>query len=274
MKKGLYERAEESASYIESKSEVLPKIGVILGTGLGNLVEMVNVSDIIEYKDIPNFPVSTVESHKGNLVLGELSDKPVALFQGRFHFYEGYSLEDVTFPVRVLKMLGADTVIITNAAGGMNATYEKGDIVLIEDHINITGQNPLIGVADDRLGPRFPDMSEPYDTALIELAESAALDEKIPVKRGTYIWVTGPSLETKAEYKFMHNIGADLVGMSTVPEVIVAKQAGLKVLGISCVTDLCIPESLEPVSIEEIIKVAEVAGPKIDHLIKALIEKM
>ncbi len=270
----LYEKIEEASTYIKNTTDTIPEIGIILGTGLGNLTEMVNVESVIDYKDIPNFPESTVETHEGKLVIGNLAEKNVAVMQGRFHYYEGYSLQDVTFPIRVLKALGVKNIIITNAAGGMNAKYKKGEIVLIEDQINITGQNPLIGVADDRLGPRFPDMSAPYDQKLMELAEAAAEDEDIVVKRGTYIWVTGPCLETKAEYAFMYNIGADIVGMSTVPEVIVANQVGLKVLGISCVTDLCIPESLQPACIEDIIKTAEAAGPKIDHLIKALIKRI
>ncbi len=270
----LYERIKEASDFIKKQTDLVPEVGIILGTGLGNLTEMINVDTIIPYKDIPNFPVSTVDSHKGNLVIGELSEKKIAVLQGRFHYYEGYSLEEVTFPVRVLKELGISSLIITNAAGGMNANYTKGEIVLIEDHINITGQNPLIGAHDERLGSRFPDMSIPYDEGLLKLAEAAAKDEDVHVKRGTYIWVTGPCLETKAEYKLMHSIGADVVGMSTVPEVIVAVQAELKILGISCVTDLCIPESLHPVCIEEIIKVAEEAGPKIDHLVKTFLEKL
>ncbi len=196
------------------------------------------------------------------------------MLEGRLHAYEGYALQDITFPVRLLKELGVTHLIITNAAGGMNANYEKGGIVLIQDHINLTGLNPLVGVDDERLGPRFPDMSRAYDEELLVLAEAAADEEGLPVQRGVYAWVLGPSLETAAEYKYMHMIGADLVGMSTVPEVIVGVQCGMRMLGISCITDLCIPESLEPVNIDEIIRTAETAGPKIDHLIKRFIEKV
>jgi len=272
--KELYDAVNEAADFIKKQTDVIPEVGIILGTGLGSITDMVNVDSIIEYENIPNFAKSTVQSHKGRLIVGELSDKNVAVMEGRFHFYEGYTLADVTFPIRVLKALGVKTLIITNAAGGMNVQYEKGDIILINDHINLTGFNPLVGVSDERLGARFPDMSLPYDEKLLEQAEEAAREEGIVTKRGTYLWITGPSLETRAEYKFMNKIGADLVGMSTVPEVIVAVQCELKILGISCVTDLCIPESLQPVNIDEIIKTAEEAGPKIDHIVKRLLERI
>lgn len=270
----LYERIQESAAYIKEQTEIVPEVAVILGTGLGSFVDMIDVDAIIPYSEIPHFPKATVASHAGKLSIGKLGDKTVAIMQGRFHYYEGYSLVDVTYPVRVLKELGVKVLVITNAAGGMNAKYEKGEIVFIQDHINIAQANPLIGINDERLGTRFPDMSEPYDESLIEIAEEAAKEEGIQTKRGTYIWVTGPCLETKAEYTFMHNIGADVVGMSTVPEVIVGVQCGLKMLGISCITDLCIPESLKPVNIEEIIKTAEEAGPKVDHVVRGFIEKL
>ncbi|MBU1864356.1 MAG: purine-nucleoside phosphorylase [Candidatus Omnitrophica bacterium] len=272
--KNLYDKINEAVEAIREKTEMVPEVGIILGTGLGNLAQEIDDETVIYCTDIPHFASSTVKSHKGNLIVGKLSGKTVAVMEGRFHFYEGYSLQEITFPIRILKELGVKTLIITNAAGGMNAQYEKGEIVLITDHINSTGFNPLVGIDDDRLGLRFPDMSCPYDEKLIALAEKTAAKEGIKTKRGVYLWVTGPSLETKAEYKFMHSIGADLVGMSTVPEVIVAVQAGLKIVGISCVTDLCIPDNLKPVNIEEIIKTAEMAGPKIDALIKALIKKM
>lgn len=270
----LFEKVKEAAESIRKKTNVIPEVGIILGTGLGNLIDMVNADAIVDYADIPHFARSTVDSHKGRLLVGTMSDVPVAVMEGRFHYYEGYSLEEVTFPIRVMKELGIKKLIITCATGGMNATYEKGDIVLIADHINLTGLNPLVGVADDRLGCRFPDMCEPYSDALIQLAESAAEEQDLEVKQGTYAWVTGPCLETKAEYKFMHMIGADLVGMSTVPEVIVGVQCELEIVGIACITDLCIPESLQPVDIQEIIKTAEVAGPKIDHIIQRMLEKM
>ena len=272
--KGLYDKVQEAGRYIREKSTCVPEIGIILGTGLGNLTQIVNTDTIIDYKNIPYFASSTVKSHKGNLVMGELSDKSVAIMDGRFHYYEGYSLEEITFPIRVLKEIGVNVLIITNASGGMNVQYEKGDIAIITDHINLTGLNPLVGICDERLGLRFPDMSCPYDEKLIDLAEQSARDEGIETKRGTYFWVTGPSLETKAEYKLMHSLGADMVGMSTIPEVIVGVQSDLRILGISCITDVCIPESLKPVNIEEIIKTAEMTGPKIDRLIKKLIEKV
>jgi purine-nucleoside phosphorylase len=270
----MYENVQEAADYIKSKCEIMPQSGIILGTGLGSFSEMMAVDTIIEYSAIPNFPRPTVQSHKGNLLIGHIGDAIIAVLQGRFHYYEGYSLQEVTFPVRVLKAIGIKNLIITNAAGGMNAEYEKGDIVIIDDHLNLTGLNPLIGVGDERLGVRFPDMCQPYDERLKDLAEAAAREKQIAIKRGVYAWVTGPCLETKAEYTFMHRAGADLVGMSTVPEVIVAIQSELKVLGLSCVTDVCIPEALKPVNIEEIIKTAEEAGPKMDHIIKRLLEKL
>lgn len=270
----MYDKIQEAAEYIKSHCDIVPETGIILGTGLGNFPEMMSVDTIIEYAAIPNFPVSTVASHKGNLLIGHIGEATIAVLQGRFHYYEGYSLAEVTFPVRVLKAIGIKNLVITNAAGGMNAEYEKGDIIVIDDHINLTGLNPLIGVSDERLGVRFPDMCQPYDEALKECAERAAREKNIDIKRGVYAWVTGPCLETKAEYTFMHRNGADLVGMSTVPEVIVGVQADLKILGLSCVTDLCIPEALKPVNIEEIIKTAEEAGPKMDHIIKRLLEKL
>ncbi|RLB77479.1 MAG: purine-nucleoside phosphorylase [Deltaproteobacteria bacterium] len=272
--KSLYDKVKEASNYIRKKSEVEPQTAIILGTGLGNLTQAVSADAVIDYKNIPHFPASTVKSHKGNLVVGDLSDKSVLIMDGRFHYYEGYSLEDITFPIRVFKEIGIKNLIITNAAGGMNARYEKGDIVIIEDHINLTGLNPLVGINDERLGIRFPDMSCPYDEKLMELAEESAREEGIPVKRGVYFWVIGPSLETKAEYKVMHSMGADMVGMSTIPEVIVGVQCEMKILGISCITDLCIPEALKPVNIEEIIRTAEIAGPKIDRIIKNFIEKI
>lgn len=270
----LFERIQEASAFVKTQTDIVPEVGIILGTGLGNLKDRVNIDAIIDYNDIPHFASSTVDSHKGNLVVGTLSDKNVVVMEGRFHYYEGYSLNDVTFPVRVMKNLGVETLIITNASGGMNIAYEKGSVVLIDDHINLAGVNPLIGVHDKRLGDRFPDMCSPYDESLIKLAYEAAKDSNVELKRGTYAWVSGPCLETKAEYKYMHMIGADLVGMSTVPEVIVGVQAGLKILGISCVTDLCIPSALKPVNIDEIIKVAEQTGPKIDSLIQTFLEKL
>ena len=270
----LYDRIKETAKYLKSQTEIIPEVGVILGTGLGNFRDVVNADAVVDYSEIPNFAKSTVESHKGNLLFGDIGNTNVVVMEGRFHYYEGYTLEEVTFPIRVMKELGVKKLIITNAAGGMNASYQKGSIILIDDHINLTGLNPLIGVSDERLGCRFPDMCAPYSDSMMKALEVIADEEGIDVTRGVYAWVTGPCLETRAEYKFMNNAGADLVGMSTVPEVIVGVQCELEILGISCVTDLCIPSALHPVNIQEIIKVAEETGPKIDRLIRNYIEQM
>ncbi len=222
----------------------------------------------IDYKSIPHFPVSTVESHAGKLVLGTLAGKPVAALQGRFHLYEGYSAEEVSFPVRVLARLGAKVLIVTNAAGGLNLGYRKGDLVLIEDHINFMGSGPLTGANDERVGPRFPDMSRPYSARLAGLADQAARELKISLRRGVYIGVLGPNLETRAEYRMMRSWGADLVGMSTIPEVIAGVHMGVDVLALSVVTDVCDPDHLEPVEIKEIIRIANEAGPRLDALIE------
>jgi len=264
----------ESVQFINQKSKVKPKIAIILGTGLGELAEDIQEKEIIPYSEIPNFPVSTVQSHSGNLVLGKLGNKEVVAMQGRFHYYEGYSLKEVTFPVRVMKKLGADTIIISNAAGGMNRFFKRGDLMLITDHINLFGDNPLIGPNDEELGPRFPDMSEAYNQKLIELAKKVALKEKIRLQEGVYAGLTGPTLETSAEYRFLISIGADAVGMSTVPEVIVANHMGMKVLGISCITDLAIDGVIVKTSVEEILKAAADAEPIMTKLIKKVIEKI
>lgn len=264
----------ESAEFINRKSKIKPKIAIILGTGLGRLAEDIEEKEIIPYSEIPNFPVSTVQSHSGNLVLGKLGNKEVVAMQGRFHYYEGYSLKEVTFPVRVMKKLGADTIIISNAAGGMNRFFKRGDLMLITDHINLFGDNPLIGPNDEELGPRFPDMSEAYNYKLIELAKKVALKEKIKLQEGVYAGLTGPTLETPAEYRFLINIGADAVGMSTVPEVIVANHIGMKVLGISCITDLAIDGVIVKTSVEEILKAASDAEPIMTKLIEKVIKKI
>ena len=264
----------QSVEFINQKSKVKPKIAIILGTGLGELAEDIQEKEIIPYSEIPNFPVSTVQSHSGNLVLGKLGNKEVVAMQGRFHYYEGYSLKEVTFPVRVMKKLGADIIIISNAAGGMNRFFKRGDLMLITDHINLFGDNPLIGPNDEELGPRFPDMSEAYSKKLIELAKKVALKGKIRLQEGIYAGLTGPTLETSAEYRFLINIGADAVGMSTVPEVIVANHMGMKVLGISCITDLAIDGVIVKTSVEEILKAAADAEPIMTKLIKKVIEKI
>jgi purine-nucleoside phosphorylase len=267
-------KVTESVEFINQKSKIKPEIAIILGTGLGRLAEDIKEKEIIPYSEIPNFPVSTVQSHSGNLVLGKLGNKEVVAMQGRFHYYEGYSLKEVTFPVRVMKNLGADLIIISNAAGGMNRFFKRGDLMLITDHINLFGDNPLIGPNDEELGPRFPDMSEAYSQKLIELVKKVALKEKIRLQEGVYAGLTGPTLETSAEYRFLISIGADAVGMSTVPEVIVANHMGMKVLGISCITDLAIDGVIEGVSLEEILQIASNAEPVMTKLVKKVIEKI
>lgn len=270
----LVEKIDQAAYSIQERLPFQAEIAVILGTGLGSLADSIEDPVTIDYDSIPHFPVATVDGHAGCLIAGTLSGKKVLGLSGRFHLYEGYSMEEVTFPVRVARALGVHTLIISNAAGGMNPQYRAGDLIVITDHINFMGDNPLIGPNDDKLGPRFPDMCEPYTHALIDLAEKAALEEGIRLQRGVYLGCTGPCLETPAEYRFMRIIGADLVGMSTVPEVIVAVHAGLKVLGVSIVTDECFPDCLAPVNIEKIIKCAEEAEPKLTRLIARCLRAM
>lgn len=272
-KTDLLDKMRESAAFIKSKTKTVPEIAIILGTGLGNLAKKIKKEAEIDYAQIPHFPVSTVESHAGKLLFGTLAGKKVAAMEGRFHFYEGYSAAEVTFPVRVLREIGAKILVVSNASGGLNLNYRKGEIVVIEDQINFMGVNPLIGPNDERVGPRFPDMSEPFSARLAGLTEQAAREKKISVRRGVYIGVAGPNLETRAEYRMMRSWGADLVGMSTVPEVIVGVHMGMEVLGLSIVTDVCDPDHLEPVDIKEIIKTANEAGPKLDSLLEAAIAK-
>lgn len=270
---GLRAKIDSAVKAVRKTTALRPEIAIVLGTGLGDLTRKVEGPKSIPYGRIPHFPKTTAESHKGQLVLGTLGAKKVVMMQGRFHAYEGYSLEEVTFPIRVLAGLGAKILVVTNAAGGMNLAYEKGQIILIEDHINLMGLNPLVGPNDDRLGPRFPDLSEPYSERLLRLAEQAASEEKIKVGRGVYAAVTGPNLETRAEYRFLRQIGADLVGMSTVPEVLVGVHMGMEVLGLAVATDRCDPDHLEPVDIKEIIRVANEAGPRLDRLLVTAIKK-
>ena len=253
--------------------EYNPQIGIILGTGLGALAKEIKNAKEIHYKDIPNFPLSTVETHSGMLVFGELEGKKVVAMAGRFHRYEGYSMQQIAFPVRVMKSLGIKYLFISNAAGGMNRSYESGDLVIIEDHINLMGDNPLMGPNDDTLGLRWPDMIEPYSLDLIKKAEAAAWDLKIKIKKGVYVGVTGPNLETRAEYRFLNKF-ADLVGMSTVPEVIAGVHASLKILAISVVTDTCIPETLEPANIAKIIAAAQAAEPNLTKVMKEVIKRL
>ena len=251
-----------------------PRVGLILGTGLGGLASQIRQDAVIHYSDIPHFPISTVESHKGQIVCGELSGVPIVAMEGRFHFYEGYSMQQVTFPVRVMRALGIEILIVTNASGGMNPQYALADIMVIEDHINLLGDNPLRGVNDDNLGPRFPDMSEPYDRQLIALTKQAALELGIPAQQGVFVAVAGPNLETRAEYRMLRGIGADVVGMSTVPEVIVAKHANLRVLGCSIVTDMCLPDALEPADIQKILSVAAIGGERLARLIPRVLQRL
>ena len=270
----LKQKIQETAGFLMSKTKVIPQIGIILGTGLGGLVKEIEIIDTIPYETIPNFPVSTVESHAGKLIFGKLSGKPVMAMQGRFHFYEGYNMQQVTFPVRVMKALGVRTLIVSNACGGVNPAHRAGDIMLISDHINLMGGHPLIGKNDETLGPRFPDMYNLYDQELLALAESVALEEKIKVQKGVYLALTGPTLETGAEYRMVRILGADVVGMSTVPEVIVARHSGLKVLGFSIITDMGFPEAMRSVSLEEVIAVAGQAELKFVRLVKQVVARM
>ena len=274
MNKQLKDKIKDALNYIQSRCSLVPQIGIILGTGLGRLAEHIEEKTIIPYSEIPHFAISTAPGHAGNLLLGGIEDKKVVAMQGRFHLYEGYSLEEITFPIRVMKALGIKILIESNAAGGMNRNFKAGDIMIITDHINFTGTNPLIGLNDETLGPRFPDMSEPYDRKLIELTEEIALKEGIRCHRGVYIGVIGPNFETRAEYRFFHLIGADAVGMSTVPEVVVAKHSGLRVLGLSCITDMCIPDLLEPVDFKKVIQVATQAEPHLTRLVKRVIKEI
>lgn len=269
----LRQEIAESKTFICQHTDVKPAIGIILGTGLGALANEIQTETTISYADIPHFPVSTVESHAGRLIFGTLGNKNVMAMQGRFHFYEGYTMQQIAFPVRVMKALGCKTLLVSNACGGMNPLFAAGDIMIMTDHINLQGDNPLIGPNDDELGPRFPDMSEPYSRELIALAEEIAIAEKIRVQKGVYVAVAGPNLETRAEYRFLRAIGADVVGMSTVPEVIVAVHGGMKVLGLSVITDICFPDALEPVDIAKIIRIAGEAEPKLTLLMKRVIER-
>lgn len=270
----LFDQIHESAAAIQKRWDGKPRIGIILGTGLGGLARDIQAEATIPYPEIPHFPHSTVESHAGRLVCGQLGGKPVLAMEGRFHFYEGYTLQQVTFPVRVMKALGIDTLIVSNACGGLNPQYSKGDIMLIDDHVNLLGDNPLIGPNDPRLGVRFPDMGACYDRELLALAKQTAIDEKIAVQQGVYTAVTGPCLETRAEYRFLRTIGSDVVGMSTVPEVIVAVHSGMKSLGFSIVTDMCLPDALHPVSLAEIVAVANEAEKKLRVLVRRVVEKL
>ena len=263
----LFDQIPESIKEIRKSTQATPKVGIILGTGLGALAHEIKETTVIPYGKIPHFPLSTVESHAGELVFGKLGNTPVVAMKGRFHRYEGYTLQQVSYPVRVMKALGIKYLLVSNACGGMNRAYNPGDLMIIEDHVNLMGDNPLIGRNDDRLGPRWPDMIEPYSKELIALTEKIAWEKRISVQKGVYVAVTGPNLETRAEYRWLSTF-ADVVGMSTVPEVIVAVHSGLKVLGISVVTDKCVADILEPADIQKIIRHAQEAEPKLTILMK------
>ncbi len=271
MSSDLYERALATTEFVQARTDLTPRVAIILGTGLGALAGVIDVDVSIPYEELEGFPDPTVETHSGRLVLGTLGGTPVAVMQGRFHRYEGYSLQEVTFPVRVLKLLGAETLIVSNVSGGMNPLWAVGELVLLDDHINLLGDSPLIGPNDDRFGPRFPDMSEPYDRALQELTSALALELGIRINRGVYVAVAGPQLETRAEYRMLRRLGADVVGMSTVPEVIVARHMGMRVLGLSIITDACLPDALEPVDVSRIIAAAGAAEPHLTRLVERVV---
>lgn len=271
----LFDQVQQTASMIKKHTSIIPETGVILGTGLGDLASIVDTETEIPYDTIPNFPVSTVAGHEGKLIFGRLNGKQVMMMSGRFHYYEGYSMHEITFPVRVMKALGVQSLIVSNAAGGMNKSYKIGDLVIITDHINLFPEHPLRGANDDRLGPRFPDMSEPYNRRLISLAKTIAAEQGIEVHTGVYTGIQGPTFETSAEYRWLHTIGGDLVGMSTVPEAIVAIHAGIKVFGASIVTDIGISDGpLIPLSLEDVLAAANEAAPRLAGLTVELIKRM
>ncbi len=267
----LFDHIQDAVSFIRGHWNGTPQAGIILGTGLGGLAAEIETEAAIEYEQIPHFPRSTATSHRGRLVCGRLAGVPVVAMEGRFHMYEGYPLKKITLPVRVMKALGAELLVVSNACGGMNPYFRAGDLMVIEDHINLLGDNPLIGINDDRLGPRFPDMCEPYDRKLVERALAIARRHDIVCHQGVFVAVCGPNLETRAEYRFLRMIGADVVGMSTVPEVIVAVHCGLKVIGFSIVTDMCLPDALEPADVPKIIATANEAEPRLRLMVKEIL---
>lgn len=267
----LYDKIQDATKKIQKEFGATPRAGIILGTGLGGLVDEIEIEAAIDYGDIPHFPTSTATSHRGRLVCGSLAGVPVVAMEGRFHMYEGYPLKQITLPVRVFKALGAEMMIVSNACGGLNPYYTGGDIMVIEDQINLMGDNPLIGINDDRLGERFPDMCEPYDQQWIDRTIQIAQDQGIRVHKGVFVAVAGPNLETRAEYRFLRTIGADVVGMSTVPETIVAIHSGLKVVGLSVITDMCLADALKPSNTDEIIKTAGEAAPKLQAIVRGIV---
>jgi purine-nucleoside phosphorylase len=270
----MYHQIQESADWLKNKGITGATIGIVLGTGLNRLGQLISIEKSIPYAEIPHFPLSTVTSHSGNLIYGTLEGQRVLAMQGRFHFYEGYSMEQVVFPIRVMKLLGVETLLLSNASGAINLDWKKGELMILDDHINLQPAHPLIGANVEELGPRFPDMSEPYDLHLQQLLEDIALENNLVVRKGTYVSVSGPNLETRAEYRFLRRLGADAVGMSTVPEVIAARHAGMRCAAISVLTDECDPDNLHPVALEDIIAVAEKADEKLAILYKNLIARL
>ena len=270
----LWTQIEDATGLIRGRTDFVPEFGLILGTGLGDLAGKIDAVCTIPFGEIPHFAASTATGHQGNLILGVLGSRNVIAMQGRLHYYEGYSMQQITLPVRVMRALGANSLIMSNAVGGMNPHLEPGDITVITDHINFMGDNPLIGPNDERLGPRFPDMSEPYNRAYIATVEAVSLAERIPLKRVVYVAVAGPNLETAAEYRFLRAFGADTVGMSSVPECLVAVHAGMRILGLSVVTDSCFPDALKPAVVEEIIQVANGAQPRFEALVTGFLQRV
>ncbi|WP_017728159.1 purine-nucleoside phosphorylase [Halalkalibacterium ligniniphilum] len=267
----MLEKIKQSAAFLEGKLSNRPSIGLILGSGLGELADEIEEAVKIPYGEIPHFPVSTVEGHAGQLVVGRLHGKTVVAMQGRFHYYEGYSMQEVTFPVRVMKQLGVELIVVTNACGGMNKSFEPGDLMIITDHLNMTGDNPLIGPNVEELGPRFPDMSSAYTPELVEFVEATANRLDIKVQKGVYAGITGPTYMTGAELIMLRKLGGDVIGMSTVPEVIVARHANMKVIGISCITDMAIGEEIEGITHEQVVEVANRTKPKFIKLVKEIV---
>jgi purine-nucleoside phosphorylase len=265
---------EAAVAAIRSVTDERPEVAVILGTGLGGLGREIELRAEVPYADIPGFPEPTVVSHTGRLLFGSLAGRDVVAMEGRFHLYEGYTAQQIALPVRVLKALGASTLLVSNACGGLDHEFRAGDVMVMTDHINLLGANPLVGPNDEEIGPRFPDMSEPYDGRLVDLARRVALENRIPVRFGVYVAVLGPNLETRAEYRFLKAIGADVVGMSTIPEVLAAVHCGLRVAGFSVVTDMCLPDALEPVAVEKILAVAAEAEPRLTALLRGVVERL
>jgi purine-nucleoside phosphorylase len=269
----LYDKIQDACRTIRGAFSDRPAVGIVLGTGLGDIVNEIDVVAALDYDQIPHFPISTATSHRGRLVCGQLAGVPVVAMEGRFHLYEGYSLKEITLPVRVFKELGAELMIVSNACGGLNPYFRAGDIMVIEDQINLMGDNPLIGINDDRLGPRFPDMCQPYDQQWIDRTIKIARDQGIGLHKGVFVAVSGPNLETRAEYRFLRMIGADVVGMSTVPETIVAVHCGLKTVGLSVITDMCLPDAMQPANVEEIIATANAAAPQLISVVRGIVSE-